>query len=264
MGSTRRNAVSASKEPGRGENQGIDPSSASDDTTAKTASVLSTRRRRQRLGQPSENRFSRPLAAALIVIVAGGAYLFWPRGSTVPLGIGEQFTVITADSLTPGEPRSGSVDIEAELQPLVAEKPENPAASSPATPAPAALEPEKPADDPGAPQPAQQVPGPPAPPARTPAPSAGEPVESETTTIQPRQTGGWAVQVGAYGSEVNAEAAASRLKDLGIDAQIRTISTSSGELIYRVWIGWFQSRDLALAYAKQERQRIGDAHPVHR
>jgi cell division septation protein DedD len=213
-----------------------------------------TRRRRNRLAADQRgNRLSRPLAAALILILAGGAYLFWPRGGGVPIGIGEQLTIITADSVASGVPRSGSVDIEQEQQPLVAEQPDATAQ------APTAVEP-VPAQPPAANQAQTSTPAPrPAPrPAPTPAPPpAPEP-------IQPRSTGGWAVQVGAFGAEINADQAANRLREQGIDAHVRTASTATGELVYRVWIGWFPSRDVALAYAKQERSRIGEAHPVHR
>lgn len=221
----------------------------------------SPRRRRNRLASDQRgNRLSRPLAAALILILAGGAYLFWPRGGGAPVGIGEQMTIVTADSAEAGAPRSGSVEIDQEHQQLVAEQPlvkqDSPPAGEPesrtASPPPARQEEAQPKATP-APQPRPQ-------PAPRPAPEP-EPVPEP---IQPRSTGGWAVQIGAYGNELNADKEAHRLRDQGIDAHVRAVSTASGDLIYRVWIGWFSSRDQASAYARQERSRIGEAHPVHR
>lgn len=218
-------------------------------------------RRRNRLAPDSAGgKLSRPLAAAFILILAGGAYLFWPRGGGVPVGLGERLSVVTADTVINREPRSGSVDIDQEVKPLVAEKaapgeqPEEQPRSEPrAQPQeqPPAPPPSQPSAQPR-PQPRQQATTPPATPAPTPAP------------ITPGPTGGWAVQVGAYGTEQNADKVASDLRADGIEAHVRAASTSTGEMVYRVWIGWFASRDQALAYARQERARLGDAHPVHR
>jgi cell division septation protein DedD len=232
---------------------------------SKEATAARMARRHRRLsGNTGGGRLSRPLAAALIVIVAGGAYLFWPRGGGVPVGIGEQLTVITADSIVATAPRSGSVEIAEELQPLVAERP----AGQPAT---ATDAPAKPAAGETKTQPTSTAKPKSAPAAQPPAAASASTATTTnllpgtgTARIQPRQTGGWAVQVGAYGQEANADRLASQLKDKGFDAQVRAASTATGDLIYRVWIGWFPSRDQALAYARQERSLLGEAHPVHR
>lgn len=243
----------ASKSPDASGDHARKPSA---DATGSRASNIA--RRRQRLAANSGgNRLSRPLAAALIVLVAGGTYLFWPRGGTIAPGIGEQITVITADSLAAKTPRSGSVDIEAQHQPLVAEKPDR---SSPsASQAPATVTGQTAAQPPAEPISAHDA-------ARTQAGTTAAPAHlaPATAMIQPQPTGRWAVQVGAYGSEANAESVVGQLKTKGIEAQVRGAGTASGEIIYRVWIGWFQSRDQALAYAAQEKERIGEAHPVAR
>lgn len=215
-------------------------------------------RRQRRLADNGGGRLSRPLAVALIVIVAGGAYLFWPRGGGAPAGIGERITVITADSLVAPAPRSGSVDIESEMQPLIAERPADKPAAAPAP---------TPTQPPTTPTTAsRQSTTPPASASASTATTSPQlPPSSPTTTrIQPRPTGGWAVQVGAYGQEPNADRLAGQLREKGFDAQVRAASTATGDLIYRVWIGWFANRDQALAFARQERDRIGEAHPVHR
>lgn len=217
------------------------------------------RTRRRSLAADGGGRFSRPLAAALIVIIAGAAYLFWPRGGVAPQGLGEQLTVITADSSTVAQPRSGSVDIEDARQPVVAEQPTGAttdAAAAPTVPPATSAAPRAGTTTSTAPPPETAGPAPRARDDAGPAPATG--------AIRPRQTGSWAVQVGAYGNEANADNLATRLAGQGIAAQVRAASTPSGDLIYRVWIGWFESRDQAKAYAEQEKSLIGEAHPVHR
>nr|MEE4268365.1 hypothetical protein [Candidatus Krumholzibacteria bacterium] len=84
--------------------------------------------RRSRMGRAGQGgTMPRIMVVAALVIVAGGAALFWPRGGSVPTGIGEhQSTVSSRDSMvTPtGGPRSGDVDISAAGGPgLTPEKP---------------------------------------------------------------------------------------------------------------------------------------------
>lgn len=218
------------------------------------AAKKSTPRRRNRLASDQGNgKFSRPLLAALIVILAGGAYLFWPRGGGTPAGIGEQLTVVTADSVQTNIPRSGTVDIDDEQQAVVAEQPqgqqEPPRQVEVIEEEPATVEPE-------VEKPAAKVQPKPQPKPATPKP--------EVPKIAPHPSGSWAVQIGAYESEINAEKLVGRLAEKNVTAHTRAASTSSGELIYRVWVGWFKNRQEALDYAKQERSVIGDSYPVHR
>jgi cell division septation protein DedD len=224
-------------------------------------------RRRNRLASEGRGaRLSRPLAAAFILILAGAAYLFWPRGGGSPVGLGERLSVVTADSVVSSEPRSGAVDIDQEVQPLVAEKPAEGATRAASVVKPE-QEPAAPVDTvtttPAAkpkPRPTPEPQPRPRPQPTTPPPPAAPAAER----LVPGPTGGWAVQVGAYGNEQNAEKVASDLQAAGIGAHVRAANTSDGELVYRVWIGWFTSRDQALSFARQERSRLGDAHPVHR
>ena len=88
--------------------------------------------------------------------------------------------------------------------------------------------------------------------------------QPESPAITPRPTGSWAVQIGAYENEANAQKLVSRLADKGVLAQVRAKGTSTGSIVYRVWIGWFGNRQEALDYAKQERKVIGESYPVHR
>jgi cell division septation protein DedD len=199
-------------------------------------------------------RFSRPLLAALIVILAGGAYLFWPRGGSPPSGIGEQLTVVTADSSIVPAPRSGSVEIDDQQMPLVPEKPATDAAGESGQPAP---EPEVVA-------PVEQKPATTSPPPSRPAPARSQTDAPAKPAIKPHPSGAWAVQIGAYQTEANAQGLVDRLASKDIVAHVRAANTATGDIIYRVWIGWFKNRQEALDYAAQERRRIGEAYPVHR
>jgi cell division septation protein DedD len=70
--------------------------------------------------------------------------------------------------------------------------------------------------------------------------------------------------VGAFGNEANASTLVAKLIGLGYPARMRAASTSSGDIVYRVWIGYFASRNEAARFAQQSRDQIGDANPVHR
>ena len=212
-------------------------------------------RRRKNLAGRDGGRVSRPVLIAVVVLVAAGAYLFWPRGGGAPSGIGDQFTVVTADTTAADAPRSGSVDIDEHQQDLVPERPEGaaPAEAAPATEAPAET------------TPATTPPPPPA--ERKPAPKTTPPAESSAPAeaqVAPRPTGPWAVQIGAFGKEANAQKLVGDLAGKGITAHTRAASTSSGDMVYRVWIGWFASREDAALFARQQKKIIGDAYPVHR
>ncbi|MBD3220815.1 hypothetical protein GF314_06195 [bacterium] len=221
-----------------------------------------TRRKKNLSGRESSRQLPRPLLIAALVIIAGGGYLFWPRGGDVELGIGQQYSVVTADTVSHDAPRSGSVDLDDEQRDLIPEAPvaDGPAASGTGneTAAPPRTTPDAP-DDPPADEPTRTRP-------RT-APESVDDEPADTPApprIEPRERGPWALQLGAYGTEENADRFIRTLADRGIEAHARTANTSSGEIIYRVWVGWFDSRDQAEAYARQEKPRLGEAYPVHR
>lgn len=230
------------------------------------AAARGTARRRARFSNGSgDDRISRPLLVAMIVILAGGTYLFWPRGGGAPTGIGEQLTVVTADSALAEAPRSGSVEIEDQVQPIVPEKPagtavvEQTEAPEPATPE-RQPEPEQEQEPEPARTPPRQNAGADRPKSTTP-PRTAEPAKPR---IVPRPSGAWAVQLGAFQDEDNAQQLVTELSAKGVTAQVRAAGTSSGEIVYRVWVGWFTNRQDALDYGAQERRTIGDSYPVHR
>jgi len=220
-----------------------------------------TARRRRRLGGRSgDSRVSRPLMVAMIVILAGAAYLFWPRGGGAPTGIGEQHTVVTADSSLTAAPRSGNVEIQEQRQDIVPEEPSGASRE-------AAREPEpEPEPAPATPPPASQAQT--TPPRQQAQPQRTQPQEEASTPtkprISPRPRGAWAVQVGAFEAEANAQKLVEELAGKQVQAHVRAAGTSSGAIVYRVWIGWFASRQEAQDYARQESKTIGESYPVHR
>ena len=231
------------------------------DGQADGAATRRTRRRKNLSGRETSRQLPRPLLIAALVIIAGGGFLFWPRGGDVELGIGQQYSVVTADTASHDAPRSGSVDLDDEQRDLVPEAPDTD--GSPAGAAGTGADEQ--------PRPAETEPTPTEEPAETTAPPASTPRTAPARTeddpaprIEPRVRGPWALQLGAYGTEESADRFIRTLTDRGIRAHARTANTSSGEIIYRVWVGWFDSRDQAEAYARQEKKRLGEAYPVHR
>jgi len=70
--------------------------------------------------------------------------------------------------------------------------------------------------------------------------------------------------VGAFGGAGNADKEAARLKALGWDARVRAGDNSAGKMVYRVWIGYFDSRKTAQNFIAQNSRKIPGAIPVHR
>lgn len=210
-----------------------------------TSTRTRTSRAKKKGGTP------RIMIAAVAVIIAGAALLFWPKGNSVPTGIGERQSVVTVPdpedstrTIVPGAPRSGDVDINHEDQKLTPETPEGEKAAAQEEPI-KKIEPvvkAKPA--PAKPKPKSTQPPPP--------------------PILPGSEGRWAVQTGGFGDAANADQEAARLKTTGWDAMVRAGSNSQGEMVYRVWIGYFESRDQANAFIRQNKKSLADAFVVHR
>lgn len=198
-----------------------------------------------------------PIIAAAVVILAGAAILFWPRGGSAPSGIGEQKTVVVtpADSnaIASGEvatrPHSSNVDIASEGHEIVPESPDGSGLSTTdaavqdkviaaQTTTPAVVKPK------AKPKP--------------------KPAAAPEEKIIPQKTGGWAVQIGAYGEASNADKEAVRLQGKGWDARVRAGNNSDGTMVFRVWIGYFTTRSVAETFARQNRRAIPNAIAVHR
>ncbi len=188
------------------------------------------------------------MIAALVVVVVGAALLFWPKGGPSPTGIGEQQSVVTIPDSTSSEqsmaatgaPRSGDVDINQQDPEMIPEKPQGAAAEK-----------------------AEEVVAPPKP---KPKPVAKPPKQSQPTVppIQPQADGRWAVQTGGFGDAANADKEAARLQTDNWQAMVHAGSNSQGAMVYRVWVGYFASRDEANTFIKQNRKALADAFVVHR
>lgn len=204
--------------------------------------------RRLRTGKGKSGGTPRIMILAVLLVAAAAAFLFWPKGGGSPAGIGEHRSVVTApaplDSSTTGladnRPRSNEVDInEAEVK-VVPEEPRDGHAvreQTPPDPAPS----KKPAQ-----KPAQKATIPPA------------------QKVQPSSEGRWAVQTGGFGKAENADQEAARLQKTGWNAIVMAGSNNQGRIVYRVWIGYFPSRDEAQLFLNQNKDRLSDAFVVHR
>lgn len=187
---------------------------------------------------------SRIMIGAAVVVIIGAVALFWPQGGSMPTGIGEQQTVVTAadDSVTAGQTprqpvRSGDVDIDQATPELVPEKPADGSTTPPVAEA-------------SRPQPQ---------PSSTPAPATASPAG-----IEPQASGPYVVQAGAFGQAENADRDALRLRQNGWDARVHSGTNSDGRDVYRVWIGFFPTKPDAQAFIAQHRELLPGAIAVRR
>ena len=209
----------------------------------------------------------RVMIVGLLVVVAGGAALFWPRGGSVPSGIGEQQTVVTApDTSAAGHvpPHSSEVDINAEAAPTIT--PEKPAgnqtegAGSTMDKATGGDSAPTPSATPQTTKPETTKPKATTPKATTPKATTPPP----TKAIQPGPSGRYVVQVGAFGSAENADAEAARLKARGWDTRVRANNNARGEMIFQVHITYFASRSEAETFIKQNSKHLPGAFAKHK
>ncbi|MFT5232470.1 MAG: cell division protein FtsN [Candidatus Krumholzibacteriia bacterium] len=184
---------------------------------------------------------------AIVVCAVGAVFLFRTQSADVPTGIGENQTVVTAaeneSTLAQDESaRSGDVDISAERQDLTPEKSEESA--------------EKPAETKT--EPVKTVA------AKTPQKTTPKTTAEAPARILPLEVGPYVVQVGSFGEAPNADKEAERLMAAGWDARVKLGNTSSGDFIYRVRIGYFQSRAEAETFIRENRKKLQGAIAVHR
>jgi cell division protein FtsN len=158
-----------------------------------------------------------------------------------------------------GGPRSGDVDISAAGGPGLT--PEKPIADQVEAAQKKADQPK--VEQPKVEQPKVEQPKP-TPPVQKPAAKKTPPARTPEPRVTPSAQGQYAVQVGAFGEAVNADNEAARLKTLGWDARVRAGNNSSGEMVFRVWIGYFSSRQTAQTFINQNSKQLSGAIPVHR
>jgi cell division septation protein DedD len=204
------------------------------------------------------------IIGAGLVIIVGALVLFGPRFSSDNSGIGEQHSVVVsapdtnasvpdssavalankgADNKPSHRPRSSSVDIASESKEIVAESPDGSGLSK----SEAAVQDEKLAA-------AEVV---------KPAPKP-KPKSVPETKIQPGTSGGWVVQVGAFGQAANADKEALRLQAKGWDARVRGKNTPDGSMVFHVQIGYFASRSDGTLFARQNKKTIPGAYAQHK
>ncbi|MBU8869317.1 MAG: SPOR domain-containing protein [Gemmatimonadales bacterium] len=201
-----------------------------------------------------------------VLALAGAAWLYWPAGDSTPTGVGEQQTVVTnlpenTALYDEAGPSSGEVDINQQISSLTPEKAEdgqNTLTSSKETdlgsqkeeePAPAAKtvsEPKTTVEKSVTKKPVTRKPPPPAP------------------RVKPSISGSYAVQTGSFGNADNADKEAARLKALEWKTSVRAGNNSSGQMVFRVWITFFKSRQEAQLFINQNGKHIPGAIPVHR
>lgn len=236
---------------------------------SKDGALKSSAARRSRSGRAGKgSTVPRVMILGLLVVVAGGAALFWPRGGSVPTGIGENQTVVSSPNVNPDSgstPHSGDVDINEAAPPELTPEAERGTATTTPTetkPAEATAKPVGEAVTKSVTQPVTQ----PAEKASTtkPAVKKSQPAATTVTKVEPQSTGPYAVQVGAFGQAENADQEAARLKAKGWDARVRAGNNSKGDMVFRVWIGYFASRSLAQKFIDQNSRHLAGAIPVHR
>lgn len=242
------------------------------DSAEKKPSV----RRRRRAGKSGKGGLPRIMWLALLVCVAGAVALFRSGGSDhMPTGLGENRTVVTASD-TEAEPVSGDVEIAAEGLQLTPETPVAGADLGRADNAPLELEVNLPRLETGTTAAAT----PPAT-ADTAAPAADEanlaaqtlPADVKPEPVRvvppaprlaPQPQGPYLVQAGSFGDTENAQKEADRLKKAGWDAAVRVGNKPGGDLVYRVQIGYFATREDAQAFIDQNSRKLPGAIPAHR
>ncbi len=90
-------------------------------------------------------------------------------------------------------------------------------------------------------------------------------VSTTASGAQPATEGAWALQLGAFSTQENADALAGKLRSQGLRPYIQAGSSSRGGLVFKVAIGYFATREAAVAYARNNVRLLGpQALPIHR
>jgi hypothetical protein len=217
------------------------------------------RRGRARYASTSaEQRIARPLVIALVGVVAVAAAIFWPRGGSLRRQPDDPIHVVRVDTTVMSPtPRSGDVDLSTARQPLVAEAPSRERTTDRDRPLTITSRVEP--DGVTPPPPRETVPADPL--AET---VSVDPPPKPAPIALPTANGAYALQVASFDSESGAQALRDDLTAKGYPMHIRAASTSTGGIVYRVWVGYFRDREAAAAYASAHQDELAGAAPVHR
>ncbi len=162
-----------------------------------------------------------------IVVVAAALFIFWPRGGEdLPEPVGEQFSVVAADSGAveadrPERPRSSDVNLSLEAPDVVPEEAGGTVDESP------------------------------------PETSRPEPSRPAAGSGEPGETGKWAIQLGSFGSRTNAQEMAGELRAEGFRVETPTMQSTTGGAQTKVWIAYFETHAAAKAWAAAHVDEIG-------
>lgn len=237
------------------------PPAPEPDTTAgdeESPPVTATRRSG---GGGGGGGMSRIMIGAGALIVIGALFIFWPRGGGMDED-GDLMSVVTlpdsnAAAVT-ASPRSSDVDLDQELQQVVPETPEHGEATPEGTRASLRQE-------------ADVRSGTATDLAEPDSPTTGGTVPAEVRQQgsivpgDPTTQGKWAVQMGAFGTRDNAARAADDLSGKGFRSEVVSKPSTNGGTSYKVWIGYFETRAEATAYALKHRDALGtDTFITHR
>jgi len=206
---------------------------------------------------------SRIMIGAGVVIVAAALFIFWPRGGGLPTEEGDLTSVVTLPDTSAAAvaavPRSSDVDLDQELQDVVPEKPD----IGDPTPEGARVSLRQEADS--RPQ-ADEAPADPASPVtQGTAPATKADQQPAVTLGDPSAQGKWVVQMGAFGTAGNAAKVADTYSGQGFRCEVVNMPSTNGGSTYKVWIGYFETRAAATAYARDHRETLGtNTYITHR
>ncbi len=185
-------------------------------------------RRRTLAGGGGTNRV---MIATGVVVVAAALFIFWPRGGgELPDPVGDQFSVVAADSGAyepPQTARPRSSDVNLSLE------------------APAVVPEETGADNIGSGD-------------TTPPPTTSQTTESVAIANgDPSPDGKWAIQLESFGSRLNAQELANRLRTKGFRVETPTLQSTTGGSSTKVWIAYFETHAAAKTWAAAHEDEIG-------
>lgn len=235
-----------------------------DDKDAEKAPLVPRRGRARYATASADHRIARPLVIALVGVVAVAAAIFWPRGGGTHLSAVDPVHVVQVDTtMVAPVARSGEVDLGQARQPLVPESQSSERTTQ--RDVPLDLKPRvqpQPQPEPKMTEPAPAPSSPAESPAETPAETTAALPPAPIPTPLPE--GMYALQVDSFASEASALSSRDALAAKGYPVHVRAASTSAGAILYRVWVGYFATRDDAAAFATAHREALGSATPVHR
>ncbi len=212
---------------------------------------------------------SRLILIVVLVVIAAAAFIFWPRGGgDIPEGIGDNYSVVTADTsaadaATPA-PRSGDVDLGEEVAPVVPEKTgaaEKTAEAAEAIPDIEQLRKAADEAEAGATAAVQKTVA-----AAEKTVAAAEKTVAGAAAVAPGPEGDWAIQLSAFANPASADAEAQRWRAKGLaGVVVHRGAKSDDKAPHKVQVACFPTREAAEAWLATHRPLVGEGpYPVRR